>query len=269
MRWALGISYDGSAFNGWQCQPEPARTVQLVLEHALGRFLGTEAHTVCAGRTDSGVHALGQVVHIDTTIERQAISWVRGVNAHLPSDVRVLWARQVSDDFSARFSALHRTYSYVLANSMVRSPIWRQQTGWVFRPLDIDRMRQALPSLIGTHDFSAFRAAQCQARNPQRTMHQASIEVGGDFLVLTLQANAFLQHMVRNIVGALVDIGVGRQEPSWIAELLLQKDRRLASPTFSPAGLYLRSVHYDPAHGLSPVMQESRTLFPFLPVQSV
>jgi tRNA pseudouridine38-40 synthase len=261
-RWALGLSYHGSEFSGWQVQAAPVRTVQHEVERALESFLRVPHSTICAGRTDAGVHALSQVVHLDTSVVRDATAWVRGLNAHLPKDISVQWAKQVPQDFDARFGALSRTYRYVLTTHPVRPPLWRQHCGWVFRPLDVAAMRQALPSLVGTHDFSAFRASQCQANSPVRTMLDAQLHVQGNFVVITLQANAFLHHMVRNIVGALVDIGVGRQSPQWLSFLLEQKDRQLSSPTFAPNGLYLARVEYPVQFGLT-APEYAAASFPF------
>ncbi len=261
-RWALGLSYHGSEFSGWQVQAAPVRTVQHEVERALESFLRVPHSTICAGRTDAGVHALSQVVHLDTSVVRDATAWVRGLNAHLPKDISVQWAKQVPQDFDARFGALSRTYHYVLTTHPVRPPLWRQHCGWVFRPLDVAAMRQALPSLVGTHDFSAFRASQCQANSPVRTMLDAQLHVQGNFVVITLQANAFLHHMVRNIVGALVDIGVGRQSPQWLSFLLEQKNRQLSSPTFAPNGLYLARVEYPVQFGLT-APEYAAASFPF------
>jgi tRNA pseudouridine38-40 synthase len=266
-RWALGLSYHGSQFSGWQIQAAPVRTAQQEVERALKKFLQTPHPTICAGRTDAGVHALAQVVHVDTNVVREPASWVRGLNAHLPKDVSVHWAKTMSNEFDARFSAVSRTYHYVLTTSAVQPPLLRQHCGWVFRPLNLQAMRDALPSLLGTHDFSAFRASQCQANSPVRTMLQAQLHAQGNFVVLTFQANAFLHHMVRNIVGALVDIGVGRQTSQWLSFLLAQKNRQLSSPTFAPNGLYLARVSYPEQFGLeSPEFEPAS--FPF-PIEGV
>lgn len=249
MRIALGIEYDGSAFYGWQTQPG-GRTVQDSLEAALAAFVGQPVGTVCAGRTDSGVHATGQVVHLDSPVERPLGAWVRGLNAHLPKTVAVRWARVVSGDFSARFSATARSYEYWLLNDPVRSPLYESRTGWVFRPLDLAAMQAGAAGLIGTHDFSAFRAAECQANSPVRSLTRLEIERRGQLIRVGLTANAFLHHMVRNIVGTLVYVGLGRQPPAWVAEVLAARSRALAAPTFSAAGLYLTGVEYDPTFDL-------------------
>ncbi len=248
-RIALGIQYDGTSWRGWQTQPD-GRTVQDMLEAALKKFSLTDIGTTCAGRTDAGVHALEQVVHFDTGLDRDMFSWVRGVNAFLPASIAVRWACEVAPDgdeqFHARFSATSRTYRYVLYNHPVRSPLLSGKAGWVFRPLTVDVMRSAASYLLGDHDFTAFRAAECQAKSPVKTMHEIRIERHGDLLVFTLRANAFLHHMVRNIVGSLIVIGNGNQPPEWMKSVLDGKDRSRAAPTFMPDGLYLARIDYDP-----------------------
>ncbi len=242
-RIALGVSYDGSPWQGWQTQPH-AQTVQDALETAITKFLTVPVQTVCAGRTDTGVHGLGQVVHLDTQIERTEQSWVRGVNAHLPASISIQWAQRVSDDFHARFSATERTYTYVILNASVRQPFWQGRAGWVFQSLDLESMILAAQSLLGEHDFSSFRSSQCQAKSPVRTMHALRLIKKGDLIYVTLRANAFLHHMVRNILGACIQIGQGRQPVSYMAHLLKVCDRTQGAPTFSPDGLYLTSVKY-------------------------
>jgi tRNA pseudouridine38-40 synthase len=247
-RIVLGVQYDGAPWRGWQTQPGGG-TVQDTLEQALKKFSLTEIGTTCAGRTDAGVHALEQVVHFDTDVGRETFSWVRGVNAFLPSTIAVRWACEVArdsaDDFHARFSARARTYHYVLYNHPVRSPLLAGKAGWVFRALEIEPMRAAAGHLIGTHDFSAFRAAECQAKTPVKTMHEIRIERHGDLILFTLRANAFLHHMVRNIVGSLIVTGNGNQPPEWLKEVLEGGDRSRAAPTFMPDGLYLGKIDYD------------------------
>lgn len=221
--------------------------MQDTLEHALQRFALTRLATTCAGRTDAGVHAMEQVVHFDTGLARDMFSWVRGVNAFLPPTIAVRWAAEVpggSDGFHARFSATSRTYHYVLYNHPVRSPLLSGKAGWVFRPLDAGRMRDGARHLIGSHDFSAFRAAECQAKSPVKQMQSIGIARQGDLIVITLTANAFLHHMVRNIVGSLILVGNGNKEPEWIASVLAAGDRSLAAPTFMPDGLYLGRIGY-------------------------
>lgn len=251
-RIVLGLQYDGGPWQGWQTQPH-RQTVQDVLEAALEKFCRQPLPTTCAGRTDAGVHASGQVVHFDTNASRELFSWVRGVNAFLPSSIAVRWAAEVEggeQGFHARFSALTRTYHYLIYNHSVRSPLWSGQAGWVFRPLDADSMHLAAQALVGEHDFSAFRAAECQASSPVRAMRSITVVRRGDLLVVSLKANAFLHHMVRNIVGSLIQVGSGNRPPAWIADLLAGRNRELAAPTFSPDGLYLAKVDYDARWGL-------------------
>lgn len=245
MRIALGIEYDGRPFNGWQVQPD-LPTVQGALEEALAKFIGggVAVPTICAGRTDTGVHATGQVVHIDVPVKRAEHSWVRGVNAFLPPAVAVRWAREVDEAFSARFSASERTYEYWILNDPVRSPVLFGRTGWCFRPLDEAKMAEAAKALLGTHDFTSFRAAECQAKSPVRTLKEISVQRVGRLIGVRLRADAFLQHMVRNIVGSLVYVGTGREKVEWMAEVLEAKNRSVAAPTFDPSGLYLTGVTY-------------------------
>lgn len=242
-RLALGIAYDGRPWQGWQKQPN-GQTVQNTLEHALATFATVPVHTTCAGRTDTAVHALGQVVHFDCAISRAEESWVRGVNAHLPESISVQWAQIVSDDFHARFSATARVYTYVLLNSRVRQPLWAGKAGWVFQPLDVAAMIQAAQSLLGEHDFSSFRSSQCQAKSPVRTITDLKLLQHGSLITVSLRGNAFLHHMVRNIMGALVQIGQGREPIEFMASLLALKDRTQGAPTFAPDGLYLTEVSY-------------------------
>ncbi|MEW6312734.1 MAG: tRNA pseudouridine(38-40) synthase TruA [Pseudomonadota bacterium] len=243
MRVALGIEYDGSSFCGWQTQPS-GLAVQDALEAALARVAGEKVATMCAGRTDAGVHASAQVVHFDTSAARPQSAWVRGVNALLPAGVAVLWAREVDAEFHARFCASGRRYRYVLLNRPQRSALFHGKVGWYFHTLDVDPMREAARHLIGRHDFSAFRAAECQAKSPVRQLRELYIERRGDWITFDFHADAFLHHMVRNIVGSLVYVGDGRRAPQWIAEVLRGRERRLAAPTFAPDGLYLTGIEY-------------------------
>jgi tRNA pseudouridine38-40 synthase len=263
-RVALGLAYDGSAWQGWQTQPH-GQTVQDTLEKALGQFAGAgiPVPTTCAGRTDTGVHAAMQVVHVDTPIERREESWVRGVNAFLPDSVSVQWARVVPDTFHARFSARSRTYVYLLWRGRVRPAPWSGRVGWCFHPLDLDAMRGAAGALLGEHDFSSFRSAQCQARHPVRTLRRLDIEERGPFLVFTLNANAFLHHMVRNLVGALLQVGQGRESVGWMARLLQARDRRLGAPTFMADGLYLSAIEYPDECALPATDGGATLLWPF------
>lgn len=242
-RLALGISYDGRPWQGWQKQPN-GQTVQDALERALAAFATVPVQTTCAGRTDTAVHALGQVVHFDCEVNRSQESWVRGVNAHLPESISVQWAQYVDDTFHARFSATARAYTYVLLNSRVRQPLWTGKAGWVFQFLDVSAMTQAAQALLGEHDFSSFRSSQCQAKSPVRTITELSVRQQGCLIFVSLRGNAFLHHMVRNIIGALVQIGQGRESVEYMADLLALKDRTKGAPTFSPDGLYLTEVSY-------------------------
>ncbi|WJF91732.1 tRNA pseudouridine(38-40) synthase TruA [Paraburkholderia bonniea] len=243
MRIAFGVQYDGRPFRGWQSQRDGG-TVQDELERALCAFAQTPLKTIVAGRTDTGVHGLGQVVHIDTELERTEFSWVRGTNTFLPETIAVQWAKPMPEPFHARFSAFERTYFYVLHVSAVRSAMLAGLSGWVHTPLDLDAMRAAAACLIGEHDFSAFRSSQCQAKTPVKQMHQIDIRQQGSFIHFRFRANAFLHHMVRNLMGCLVAVGRGRYPVEWLSEVLASRERHLAAPTFMPDGLYLAQVGY-------------------------
>jgi tRNA pseudouridine38-40 synthase len=245
MRLALGISYHGQAYEGWQSQPS-RRTVQDRLEEALGRFATQPISTLCAGRTDAGVHALMQVVHFDTPLHREEFSWVRGTNRFLPSDIAVQWARPVPDEFHSRASAIARRYAYVVLESPVRPSVDAGRAGWVFRPLDETAMRQAAAHLIGQHDFSSFRASACQARSPVKTMTRVEVARRGAYWRFDFEADAFLHHMIRNIMGCLLVVGQGQQRPDWIRDVLAARSRDAAAPTFAPDGLYFLGPVYDP-----------------------
>jgi tRNA pseudouridine38-40 synthase len=244
MRIALGIEYDGAAHCGWQSQPNGCG-VQDKLEAALTGIATEKVSLICAGRTDTGVHALAQVAHFDTTVRRPDTAWVRGVNALLPDSVAVQWAQQVDDRFHARFSAVSRTYTYVLYNHPVRPAMQTGKVGWYHAPLDVAAMRTAAQHLIGQHDFSAFRAAECQAKTSIKTINYINLVASGEYISLTLNANGFLHHMVRNIIGSLIYIGAGKQPVTWMQELLLAKDRTRSAPTFAPDGLYLVAIEYE------------------------
>jgi len=243
-RIALGIEYDGSRFHGWQTQPGGG-TVQDALEAALAGIAGAPVAVTCAGRTDRGVHARAQVVHFDSPAERPDSAWVRGVNALLPESVAVLWARRVPPEFHARYSAVARSYRYVLLNRPVRPALAARYAGWYHAHLDVEAMRAGAARLVGEHDFSAFRSAECQAKSPVRTLHAIGIERDGERIEFALRANAWLQHMVRNIVGTLIYVGAGRQPPEWVRKVLESRERGLAAPTFASEGLYLEAVDYD------------------------
>lgn len=244
MRIALGLAYDGTGLQGYQTQPGGA-TVQDQLEAALARFCETEVPTVAAGRTDAGVHAQGQVVHLDAPCERPLWSWVRGVNTFLPPAIRVRWAAAVPDDFHARFSARSRTYRYCIHNEPVDCPLRARFSTWVFQPLMLETMRAAAQRLIGEHDFTSFRAAECQASSPIRRLDRFEVHQHGTDIWVEVEANAFLHHMVRNLVGSLVEVGRGAQPVGWLRSLLEAKDRTAAARTFPAQGLCLWSVAYD------------------------
>lgn len=247
MRIALGLEYDGAAFCGFQTQPTSCG-VQDHLEAALSKFADSPVEITAAGRTDAGVHAAAQVVHLDTEATRA--DWARGTNAFLPPTIRVHWWTVVPDDFHARYSARARTYRYLLVNAPVAPALLAGKAGWYHRPLDAARMAEGAKALVGAHDFSSFRDAECQAKSPVRDLSVATVVRRGDVVDFTFRANAFLHHMVRNMVGALVYVGSGKQDPRWIAELIEMKDRTRAAPTFAPDGLYLAGIEYDPAFRL-------------------
>jgi len=253
MRIALGVEYDGSQFYGWQSQTD-GHTVQDALQAALSGIAGVPTAIIAAGRTDTGVHALEQVVHFDTDVERPLSAWVRGVNSFLPQSVAVLWAHPVPEEFHARFSAQARSYRYLLINRPVRSAVQYGKVGWFHAPLDVEKMREAAQYLLGEHDFSAFRAAECQAKSPVKNLAQLDITRQGDTIVFELCAGAFLHHMVRNIVGCLVYVGKGKHPPQWVQQVLQGRERSFAAPTFAPDGLYLRRIAYDAKWGLPQVV---------------
>lgn len=245
-RIAMGISYAGTRYQGWQRQPS-GNTVQDKLEQALQRFSQQPLQTRCAGRTDARVHALMQVVHFDTDVQRRAFSWVRGTNHFLPDDIAVQWAREVPAAFHARGSASARRYAYVLLQSPVRPSVEAGRVGWVFRPLDAEAMRTAAGFLLGRHDFSSFRASGCQAHTPIRTLVAADIRRRGAYWRFEFEADGFLYHMIRNIMGGLLFVGQGARPPEWMRDVLQACDRRVAAPTFAGDGLYFCGPRY-PAH---------------------
>ncbi|NOT16314.1 MAG: tRNA pseudouridine(38-40) synthase TruA [Methylotenera sp.] len=249
MKIALGLSYDGTSFCGWQSQSS-GQAVQDALELAIAAIAQHDIRVHAAGRTDTGVHALNQVVHFETNTHRPMTAWVRGVNAHLPKTVRVLWAHHVDDAFHARFSAFSRSYQYLVYNAPVASALMADKAGWFHLPLDEALMAKAASYLVGEHDFSAFRASSCQAKSPVREIQIAHVRQVGCYFIFNFSANAFLHHQVRNMIGALVYVGKGANPPEYIQDLLQQKDRTLSPPTFSPNGLYLTGVGYDEKWGL-------------------
>jgi len=249
VRLALGISYNGQAYQGWQSQLS-GLTVQDKLETALGKFTTHRVSTLCAGRTDSGVHGLMQVIHFDTPLERSPSSWVRGTNAFLPRDIAVEWAQIMPPEFHCRASALSRRYAYILMESVVRPSVNAGRVGWVFKPLDMVAMQQAAMHLLGEQDFTSFRASACQALSPIKTLQRIEISRRGAYWRFEFEANAFLHHMIRNIMGCLVTVGQGKQPPEWVQDVLLERDRDAAAPTFSPDGLYFLGPRYAPHWGL-------------------
>ncbi|MCB1984978.1 MAG: tRNA pseudouridine(38-40) synthase TruA [Burkholderiales bacterium] len=256
MRIVLILEYNGSDYCGWQSQPLGC-SIQDKLEFALSQVANEKIHVVTAGRTDAGVHALYQVAHFDTSAKRPLTAWIRGVNAFLPKDIAVLWANKISGHFHARFSARARCYQYLLLNHPIRPGIHSQKVGWFHQPLDLKKMQDSSRILIGEHDFSAFRAAECQAKSPVRTLTRLDISCRGNIIIFDLCANAFLHHMVRNIVGCLLYIGKGKHSPDWIQTLLESCDRTSAPPTFSATGLYLTGIEYDPEWNLPQINEKS------------
>lgn len=243
MRIALGVEYDGTDFSGWQSQ-DHCRAVQMEVENAISMVADHPVKITCAGRTDTGVHALGQVIHFDSEAQRDSRQWVLGCNANLPRDININWAVQVDDDFHARFSAVARSYRYVIMNRMTRSAIHQHRVCWHHQPLDETRMAEAAKYFLGEHDFTSFRALACQAKHAVRTMHSIEVNRTGEYITIDVKANAFLHHMVRNIAGTLLAIGEGEQEPVWVKELLEAQDRSMAGITAAAQGLYLVSVDY-------------------------
>ena len=243
LRLAAGIEYDGTAFNGWQVQPH-APSIQEALSKAISIVADEPVECVGAGRTDTGVHATGQVAHFDTRARRAEHSWLLGINSNLPTDINVNWVAKVPAEFHARFSARSRSYRYLILNSPVRSALYRQRAWWVLKPLDAELMQTAADALLGEHDFSSFRAAACQASSPVRTITEIAVERQGEIIVITCSANAFLHHMVRNLAGSLMRIGRGDEPPEWLAEILAAKDRKRSGITAPAMGLTLTDVGY-------------------------
>lgn len=243
MRIALGLEYDGRGFAGWQRQSD-LPTIQSAVEFALCAIAGHEVTLHAAGRTDRGVHALMQVAHFDTDADRPEMAWVRGVNSHLPQGIAVIWATEIDSRFHARFSATGRHYRYLLLDHPVRPALASGQVGWYHAQLDLDAMEKACQCLIGEHDFTSFRASECQSDSPIKEVRSASVKRVGGLIEFRFSANGFLHHMVRNLVGSLVAIGSHRQEVEWMAELLFARDRTAAAPTFAPDGLYLSHIDY-------------------------
>ena len=243
-RFALGLEYDGTGFMGWQSQIHAGRTVQTCVEEAIGKVADHVVDVICAGRTDAGVHASGQVIHFDTEARRDLRGWLLGINSNLPPDVAVNWVQEVPAEFHARFSAEARQYRYVILNRATRPAIGRAQVTWSFRPLDAARMATAARHLLGKHDFSAFRSVECQAKQPVRTLDRLEVRREGEHIVIDVVADGFLHHMVRNIAGVLMAVGEGKREPDWSKQVLEGRDRTLGGVTAQPEGLSLVAVKY-------------------------
>lgn len=249
-RVALAVEYCGAKYYGFQKQTATTNTIQYHLEKALSKVSGETVTLICAGRTDSGVHASEQIIHFDTLAKRPVHAWVKGANAHLPNDIRILWAKDVDYSFHSRFAAMSRTYRYVIYANDVRPGILHERVSWVAQSLNIDNMKMATKRLIGQHDFTSFRGVRCQAKSAVREIYDLKIYESGPFIVMEVVANAFLLHMVRNIAGAMIDIGKGRQSPLWLDEALAAKDRTKVGMTASPFGLYFVKVSYDEKYQL-------------------
>ena len=256
----MGVCFHGSAYQGWQSQSS-GQTVQDTLEKALAQFSTHKVSTLCAGRTDAGVHGLMQVIHFDTELVRDIASWVRGTNRYLPNDIAIQWAREVPPSFHCRGSAVARRYTYIVLESPVRPSLESGRVGWVFRPLNLHAMQAAAAHLLGEHDFSSFRASSCQALSPVKRLTQIDIHPHGPYWRFEFEGNAFLHHMIRNIMGCLVTIGQGFESPEWMREVLHARSRKAAAPTFSPDGLYFKGPVYDAHWGLP----EATPAFDWLP----
>lgn len=255
-RYALVVAYDGSNYQGFQRQASAKQTVQGELERALSKIAAHPVTLVCAGRTDAGVHAVNQVVHFDSTADRDEKAWVEGTNTQLPASIRVHWASKVPGEFHARFSASARTYRYYTYIDRIRSAFLQSRATWMRTPLDIEAMQQGAEYLVGEHDFSSFRASQCQAHSPVRRIESVRLAGYGSFVMMEVKANAFLHHMVRNLMGSLYEVGRGTQDPKWIAELLKLRDRKMAAPTAPPYGLYFVGVDYPEQFSMPEMAQK-------------
>ncbi len=249
-RLALGIEYDGSAFMGWQSQPHPGRTVQAAVEEALAKVADHPVAVTCAGRTDAGVHATGQVIHFDTEARRELRGWLLGTNSNLPPDVAAGWVKEVPETFNARFKATARQYRYVILNRDTRPALGRDELTWTHRPLEVAHMQASARHLIGKHDFSAFRSVDCQAKQPVRNLTRLDVRREGERIVIDALADGFLHHMVRNIAGVLIAVGEGKRAPDWAREVLEGRDRGLGGVTAPPNGLSLVAVRYPPEYGI-------------------
>ncbi len=249
MKIVLGVEYNGHNYCGWQKQMIPD-TIQAKLETALSIVADSPVETYCAGRTDAGVHATQQVVHFETNVQRDNHSWVFGGNSHLSKDISITWAKSIDDDFHARFSAKSRTYQYLILNRRARPGVWNGKVTWECRDLELSRMKKAAQCLIGEHDFTSFRAVACQAKTPVRTIHELLIQQSEQWFLITVRANAFLHHMVRNIAGVLMTIGMGKEDINWAEEVLYAKDRTAGGVTAAPDGLYLVDVSYPDKYAI-------------------
>lgn len=250
MRIALCVEYDGSQYHGWQAQPE-LRTVQQVLEKALTKVADNEINLVCAGRTDTGVHATNQIIHFDCTKIRPIRSWIHGANSFLPKDVCIIGGKEMPETFNARYSALSRRYRYIIYNSAIRPSLMRSNVTWQYRHIDYKLMQTASDYLLGEKDFTSFRSVECQSKTPMRNIHNLQVTRKGNLIIIDITANAFLHHMVRNIAGVLIAVGSGKQPPNWVDEVLQGKDRRLGAETAPPYGLYLVAVTYPKEFGVT------------------
>ncbi len=259
MKMALGIEYCGTSYHGWQRQDIP-NSIQEYVENALSKVADQKINIFCAGRTDTGVHALHQVVHFETDVVRNMYSWVVGGNVNLPNDISILWAKEVDDDFHARFSAIIRTYKYIIMNRQSRPGTNHGLVTWERQPLDESRMQLAANSLIGEHDFTSFRTVACQAKNPVRNVRKLNISRVDDYVMFEIEANAFLHHMVRNIAGVLIEIGCGKADISWAHEVLAIRDRTKSAKTASPGGLYLAMIQYPEKYEIPMPVNSQRTI---------
>lgn len=262
-RWAFGVEYDGSGYVGWQRQKDGC-SVQAIVEEALGWVAGHPVDLQCAGRTDAGVHACGQVIHLDTPARRTSRNWLLGGNTHLPGSIGLLWAIPVPENFHARFSARSRRYRYIIANQGLRPAIQASGVAWWRYPLDVERMHEAAQALCGQHDFTSLRAVACQAKSARKTIHSIRVWRRDQFVVLDIHANAFLHHMVRNIAGLLLPIGEGRWEIQRVQEVLAARDRRASGMTAPAGGLYFLGAEYDPVFGVPPA--RDTLVWPLLPL---
>ena len=244
MKYAIGVEYSGTAYCGWQRQPH-CDSIQQNLESAIGFVADHPIELVCAGRTDTGVHAIEQVAHFETSAERSERAWVLGTNCRLPRDIRLKWAVPVADDFHARFSARARAYRYIILNSSVPSAVFHDRASWEFRPLDHGVMHDCAQILLGEHDFSSFRAVGCQAKSSHRNVHEVSVTRHGELIYLDIKANAFLYHMVRNIAGSLIAVGKGEYDQAWFEDVFAARDRNLAEVTAPATGLYFLQASYE------------------------